>query len=63
MIFLLSHSPPLFQEGVIMRVSFTMYDTTCERILNGSIGCCVCPVTSDNKKSSVVTNGGLFFLS
>ena len=44
-----------------MCVSFMMYDTTCERILNGSIGCCVCPVTSENKKFSVVTNGDFLF--
>ena len=38
--FYLSTFLPLFQEGVIMCVSFTIYDTTCEGILNGSIGCC-----------------------
>ena len=47
MIFLLTHFPPPFSR-VIIRVS--LYDTTCEKILNGSIGCCVCPVTSENKK-------------
>ena len=41
MIFYLPTFLPLFQEGVIMCVSFTIYDTTCEGILNGSIGCFV----------------------
>ena len=51
MIFLLTHFPPPFsRRSDYEHVSFMMYDTTCEGILNGSIGCCVCATVTSEKK-------------